>query len=261
MKARHASRSVLRWLAAGAGFATALYATHAGFTWLRYGHPPSPARDETDELLDEFIPVYEVVERHCVRVTAPAEVAFAAACDIDLTRSSFIRGIFKGRELILGGHPDPVRRPQTLLAWAKELKWVVLGEIQGREIALGAVTRPWMANPAFRPLPPHEFAAFHEPGYAKIVWTLRADPVSATESVARTETRVVTTNPSARAAFRRYWSLVSPGVEMIRWISLQLVKKEAEGRMQRDQARAYSADLKGERLHQASGPHEPSTIG
>ena len=42
MNRTHASSPALRWLAAGAGLATALYATRAGFTWLHYGHPPSP---------------------------------------------------------------------------------------------------------------------------------------------------------------------------------------------------------------------------
>jgi hypothetical protein len=32
-------------------------------------------------------------------------------------------------------------------------------------------------------------AAFNDPDYVKIVWTLRADPVDATHSVFRTETR------------------------------------------------------------------------
>jgi hypothetical protein len=224
------SSTVLRWLAAGAGLATALYGTRAGFTWLQYGHPPDPDIDETDPLLDEFIPAYEVVERHQVRVIAPPGIALAAACDMDLAQSPIIRAIFKTRELILGARPDKVRSPRTLLAWAKELGWAVLAEIPDREVVLGAVTRPWDANPVFRPLPPQEFAGFHEPGFAKIAWTLRVDPINATESVARTETRVATTDKSARKAFRRYRSLVSPGVEVIRWLSLQLVKREAEGR-------------------------------
>lgn len=131
-EARH-GRPALRWLAAGAGFATALYATHAGFTWLRYGHPPGPARDEIDPLLDQFIPAYEVVDRHSLRVAAPAETTLASACDMDLTQSAVIRSIFKARDLVLGSHPDAVRRPQTLLAWARELGWAVLAEIPDRE--------------------------------------------------------------------------------------------------------------------------------
>ena len=254
MNRTHRSSPALRWLAAGAGLATALYATRAGFTWLQYGHPPSPNLDETDRLLDEFIPAYEVVERHHVRVAAPAAIALEAACDMDLAQSAIIRGIFKGRELVLGAQPDKVRSPRTLLAWARELGWAVLAEIPDREVVLGAVTRPWEANPVFRPLPPQEFASFHEPGYAKIAWTLRADQVSATESVARTETRVATTDAGARKAFRRYWSLVSPGVEVIRWLSLRLVKREAEGRIRRSQATSYRAGLKNEPI--ARGCHE-----
>jgi hypothetical protein len=171
---------------------------------------------------------------------------------MDLAQSAIIRGTFRGRELILGAQPDKVRSPRTLLAWAKELEWAVLAEIPDREIALGAVTRPWDANPVFRPLPPHEFAGFREPGYAKIVWTLRADSINPTESVARTETRVATTDQTARKAFQRYWSLVSPGVEVIRWVSLRLVKKEAEGRIRRRQATVRRAALKDEPIHQAS---------
>ena len=253
MNPTHRSSPALRWLAAGAGLATALYITRAGLTWLKYGHPPSPDMDEADPLLDEFIPAYEVVERHHVRVAASAAIALAAACDMDLAQSRIVRGIFKGRELILGAHSEKVRSPRTLLSWAKELGWAVLAEIPDREIVLGAVTRPWDTNPVFRPLPPQEFAGFHESGYAKIVWTLRADPISTTESVARTETRFATTDQAARNAFRRYWSLVSPGVEVIRWVSLRLVKNEAEGRIRRGQPTVYRATFKDDLIHQASG--------
>jgi hypothetical protein len=61
-------------------------------------------------------------------------------------------------------------------------------------------------------------AAFNDPDYVKIVWTLRADPVDATHSVFRTETRVVATDPEARRNFRKYWSFLSPGIIVIRWM-------------------------------------------
>ena len=82
----------------------------------------------------------------------------------------------------------------------------------------------------FRSLPPDEFQAFNEPDYVKIVWTLRADPINGSESVARTETRVITTDPAARRKFRRYWSGVAPGVEIIRRVATMLVRADAERR-------------------------------
>jgi hypothetical protein len=95
---------------------------------------------------------------------------------------------------------------------------------------MGAVTQPWKANVVFRALPPDEFAAFHEPGYVKIVWTLRVDPLGPAESMFRTETRAVCTDPESRARFRRYWSFLSPGIILIRWLSLGPLKVEAERR-------------------------------
>ena len=71
------------------------------------------------------------------------------------------------------------------------------------------------------------------PGYAKIAWTLRVDPITAAESVARTETRVLTTDAAARAKFRWYWSFASPGVVLIRRVLLRLVKADAERRPRR----------------------------
>lgn len=219
----------VRWLALGVGFGAAAYATYVGVTWSRYGRVRRPVMSEdVDPLLDQFMPTYEVAEHHRVRVAAPAEIALSAAAEMDLRQSAIVRAIFRARELILGSEAGDAVLPRALLAQAKALGWGVLAEIPGREIVLGSVTKPWLSNVVFRPLPPQEFAAFQEPGYVKIVWTLRADPIGAGESVARTETRVATTDPTARAAFRRYWSFVSPGILLIRRISLRLVKRDAE---------------------------------
>ena len=99
-----------------------------------------------------------------------------------------------------------------------------------RAVVVGSVTRPWEPDVTFRAVPPHEFAGFSEPGYVKIAWTIRADEISAGESVFRTETRAIATDAHARKKFRRYWSLFSPGITLIRWAVLTPVKREAERR-------------------------------
>jgi hypothetical protein len=118
----------------------------------------------------------------------------------------------------------------TLFAQVQAYGWGVLAEVPEREVVLGAVTRPWEPNPVFRALPPAEFAAFNEPGFVKIAFTLRADRIGERDSVFRTETRAVATDEFARAKFRRYWTLVSPGVAAIRRLSLRPLKREAERR-------------------------------
>src|SRR5688500_11660144 len=73
------TRSTALWAAAGAGAALGGYAVLAANAWRNYGHPIPSAADEKDDLLDRFIPDYDVVERHHVRVEAPAAVTLAAA--------------------------------------------------------------------------------------------------------------------------------------------------------------------------------------
>ena len=224
--------TAVRWLACTGSAAAAAYATYAGVTWYFYGHVKRPSGDERDQLLDRFMPSYEVVERHHARVAAPADVTVEVAATMELFQLPLVRAIFKGRELILGATPDERPRPRGLLAEVQALGWGMLADIPGREVVMGAVTKPWERNVTFRSLPPDEFAAFAEPDYVKIAWTLRADPISDRESIFRTETRVLATSPSARARFRRYWAFLSPGIVLIRRMSLAPLKAEAERRAQ-----------------------------
>jgi hypothetical protein len=225
-------RPVFRWLSVAAAVAVGTYITYVGVAWRRYGRAPRPSPDEEDERLDQFMPSYDVVERHHIPVRAAADTTFAVACDMELMQSPVVRAVFEAREALLRSEPDTVARPRGLLGFTKSIGWGVLAESPGREIVMGAVTQPWQANPVFRPVAPNDFAAFSEPGYVKIAWTLRADPVGANESVFRTETRAVATDPAAREKFRRYWSLLSPGIVVVRLVMLRPLKAEAERRAQ-----------------------------
>jgi hypothetical protein len=220
-------RTAARWIARGAGLAVGAYAGYAAVTWSRYGHPRPAKPEEADPLLDQFMPHYEVVERHDVQVDAPADVTFAVACEMNLFDLPLARAIFRGRELILGATPA---RPYSrgLVDEMQAIGWRRLAEVPGREVVMGAVTKPWEANPTFRGLPPEVFATFDEPDYVKIAWTLRADADGTDRSVFRTETRAVATDPAARARFRRYWAWLSPGIILIRWASLRPLKRAAE---------------------------------
>lgn len=239
---RSRTRSALRLLATGLGIAAGSYAARAIFTWVRYGHTPRPPdSDEADALLDRFMPDYDVAERHHIRVAAPAEVAFAAAAAMDLRRSAMIRGLFKTRELIMGAEPGQTVLPSALLEQLQALGWRVLAEVPGREVVMGAATQPWEANPQFHGLSPDEFLAFNQPNFVKIAVTLRADPADEADSIFRTETRVTTTDARARASFGRYWSLVSPGVILIRRVLLRRLKKDAERRARTEAVSSLSA--------------------
>jgi hypothetical protein len=143
-------RTALKWVVGALGVATGAYASYVGVTWLRYGQASPANPEDADPLLDRFMPVYEVSERHHIHVAAPADITFAAACEQDLMSLPVVRAIFKTRELVLGAEPDSAEHPRGLLAMTKSIGWGVLAEVPGREIVMGAVTQPWHANVVFR---------------------------------------------------------------------------------------------------------------
>jgi hypothetical protein len=221
---------VFKTLAGGVGVAAGCYAGYVTTTYLRYGstaHLP-----ESATLLDSFMPNYEVRECHQTKVQAPADAVLTAARGISFQDSPVVRLIFALREIpsrLTGVAVAPVQY-KSFFEEILTLGWHQLGEVPRRKIIMGAVTQPWQQNVVFHGLPPDEFMAFNEPDYAKIAWTLEADPIDSVSSVFRTETRVSTTDPISREKFRRYWSFLSPGIIIIRYEMLRLVKTEAERR-------------------------------
>lgn len=226
-KALERTRRATGTAAAAAGL---LALGYVATTWYRYGRPSRAVAG--DPMLDRFMPDYEVAERHETRVRAPASVTWHAARALDLSRSPVIRAIFAGRELALRSARTVPTQPGTFLDQVLGLGWRILAEEPGRELILGTVTKPWEPNVRFRGLAPEAFAAFEEPGYAKIAWTLVVEPREAGHSLFRTETRVATTDPESRARFRRYWSVFSAGILVIRWEALRLVRRAAERQIQ-----------------------------
>lgn len=224
-RARNTSARILAGVAAvGAAAGLAFLAR----TWFRYGRVGGRF---ADPLIDRFMPACEVAERHEIRVAEPAEVTYAAAMDLDLRRSRVVQAIFRAREVLLRAQPASVEvQTRSFIDEMRAIGWGVLAEVPGRAIVMGAYTQPWHADVVFHSLPPDEFAAFNEPGYVKIVWTLAAEPRGSGSSVFRTDTRVATTDAEARRRFRPYWTVFAAGILLIRHRALALVKAEAERR-------------------------------
>jgi hypothetical protein len=224
-------KGVRPWhLAAGAvGLAGLAYGAYALEAWRRYGKPRSDA--PASPFLDRHLPRPEVAERHQVRVAAPVEVTYAAACEIDLMRSPWVNALVTARARLMGASGKPAALPGKLLDQVRDLGWGLLDETPGREIVFGAITQPWRGDVVFRALPPGVFEEFQEPGFVKIVWNIAVEDAGDPDlSIFRTETRVATTDASARARFRSYWAFAAPGIRVIRHVVLRLVKQDAERR-------------------------------
>jgi hypothetical protein len=221
-----------RWtnsIAAAAAAAAVTYCGWAIVEYIRYGRPHRRNPADRDDVLDRFISHYDVYERHTIVVNAPPAVTLAAARNQDIFHSPLINMIFKAREWVMSGSPATPIQGEGLLGTTLALGWRVLEEVPDREIVVGAVTKPWQANVVFRGIAPTAFAAFDEPAYVKIVWSLRVDPLEdGTRCTFCTETRAVATDAEAAARFRRYWALAAPGIRLIRRLGLPSMKAAAE---------------------------------
>jgi len=222
-------QTVRRWIAIGlCALVLALplgWAAYAVVTWSSFGRVP--IRAAPDSAMMRYMPRYDIAELHQTRVAAPAAVTYQAAYEMDLQGSGVVHAIFRAREVLLRATP-PRRTDSSFVSELRSIGWGVLEETPGRRIVLGAVTQPWEANVVFRAIPARDYAAFDSAGYVKIVVTLAADSLGPRASRLWTETRAVATDDASRAKFRRYWSIFSPGILLIRSEALRVARRDAE---------------------------------
>lgn len=181
-----------------------------------------------DVLIDDFMPTFDVSERHHTMVQAPADRAFEATRGVDLARSRAIRAMFaaRGIPLLIRGR-RPVRRSMTLDDLVRA-GFVWLGEDLDRELVLGIVGKFWRPTGGVRRIDPSEFVAFDEPGVAKAAWNFRVIPDGDERSFVITETRVRVPDETSRRKFLLYWAVIGSFSGLIRKQALALVKADAE---------------------------------
>jgi hypothetical protein len=155
--------------------------------------------------LDEFLPEYDVRERHERRVPGMPDVAVAAALGIPVAPDGLVRTLFRLRGLPGGGSVQGALRAIGLEPLVEEPDRIVLG----------AAGRPW--SPSSR-LMPFDKAG---PGQVRLVFDITATAAEDGMSVLATETRVAAMDANARRAFRRYWLVVGPFSALIRrrWLA------------------------------------------
>lgn len=188
-------------------------------------------------LLDEVLPSWHFSSgRHAVTIEASPEAVEAAIAALRPTDIPLLRELFwlrtlparlTGREAGYFLYDDTPMLDQA----ARLLGFVTLAEQPRQELVFGAVGRWWLPLGAeFWPLEDREaFTAFDLPGYAKTAANLRLEGGGRPGTTRLThETRTYATDPAARRRFGRYWTLILPGVVLLRKMWLRALKRKAE---------------------------------
>ena len=188
-------------------------------------------------LLDQLLPAYDFRTRFTRRIAAEPPQVWAALYLVTYDELPVTRLLMAARSGRRGRLSGPLLQAMPL---------TVLGRREGREAVFGRVAKFWRPRPAPGPrstTSPEGFAAFTEPGWAKAAMSFQLCPLDGGHTLLAAETRVRTTDATARRAFARYWLLIRAGgagfirLEMLRAIARraeQPRKARASARLARD---------------------------
>lgn len=181
-------------------------------------------------LLGEWMPTFDVVERHSTLVRAPVERVQALARELNFGRSPLIRSLFLLRSLpglfTGGGLKQPALG--ATLAGLLRSGFVLLAERANEEMVLGLVGRFWTARGGVVRVSPDEFRAWTRPGFARAAWNFSLAPEGDGRTRLSTETRVLCTDDESRRRFLRYWRLIGPFSALTRMEMLRTIRNAAE---------------------------------
>ncbi len=169
-------------------------------------------------LIDDFLPEYDFIETHDIKIRASSEKVFGVMDKVDLCESPIIRALF-----FLRGLPDAKLRLKDL----KKSKFEILGIEKNKEFLLGLAGKFWTLRGEMQNVNTDNFREFDKKGFAKAVWNFSVN-ANGGETRLTTETRVRCLDDASRKSFGFYWTFIQPFSGLIRREMLKIVKKKAE---------------------------------
>lgn len=164
-------------------------------------------------LIDEAMPVCDRREVHRRATEAEPAALWAAVHEVTADELKLMRMLMGIRTL--GRNRRGADR--TVLEGFRGMGFRPLAEAPEDELVVGGIGRFWTPSGGLRKVESSEqFAAFDEPGYAKVAFNFRL-----ADGELSTETRIAATDAHAKRRFGAYWLLVRPGSGLIRreWLS------------------------------------------
>ena len=185
-------------------------------------------------MIDEFLPEFDVIERHQIIINAPVSQAYAALHSTNFGRPLLVRALLSLRALpswllrrlrgqISGGQSSKRLTLKTCL----NNGFVLLSEFKEKEIVLGLVGRFWTPTGCLEGTDGKRFRQEERPGLAKAAWNFAFEQTSK-GTIVTTETRVKCTDGISRRRFKMYWVVVGPFSGLLRRYMLRELRREAE---------------------------------
>ena len=190
-------------------------------------HGAIPVSARTGMLIDDFLPHYDVVERHEIFIAATPARVYKCLRALDVGRMPFTAALlaFRGIPHLLTGAVRPSLR--MTLEDLISLGFVVLADDPPLELVLGVAGRFWRPTSDIVRISASDFGSFAQPGNARAAWNFRIEPEPGGSRL-HTETRVECVDHAALRSFRIYWAVVGPFSGLIRRDMLRAIRRDAE---------------------------------
>ena len=180
--------------------------------------------------LDDWMPRWQIRERHIIPIAAPPERVFAALHAVRADDIRFFRTLIAIRRCGQTGPESIMNAPEQkpILDVATQTTFLLLAEEAPRELVVGTVVAAPPRAGAAGQLTPQLFQEKLPPGVALATMNFLVTPAGPGSSTISTETRVYAEDGAAIRRFAIYWRLIHPGSDIIRRMWLRAVKQRAE---------------------------------
>jgi hypothetical protein len=181
--------------------------------------------------LDDWMPRWQIGERHIIPIAAPPEKVFAAIHAVRADDIFLFRTLIAIRQCGQSGPESIMNAPEQkpILDVATQTTFVLLAEEPPREIVIGTVVAaPPQARASGR-LTSELFQKKLPPGVALATMNFLVTPDDRGGSIVSTETRIYANSKAAARRFSIYWRVIHPGSDIIRRMWLRAIKQRAEG--------------------------------
>ena len=173
------------------------------------------------DALDSLIPTPGLREFDDVDVALPIAEAWEIVRHADLGDSAILRALFAIRTApsrLSRRHPEPLELClDDLTSTEEQPGFSVLVDDPPHSVAVGAIGTVWRPEIAFvHVADADEFAAFSDPGYVRVAWSIALTPVDGATTRITVEVRVDATDRTSWKRFRRYFRVVGPFSRFIR---------------------------------------------
>jgi hypothetical protein len=179
--------------------------------------------------LDDWMPRWQVGEKHALEIAAAPEKVFAAIHAVRADEITLFRTLTAIRRCGQDGPENILNAPdqKPLLDVATETTFLWLDDEAPREIVVGTVIAAPPAERAAGNLRAELFRQNLKPGVVLATMNFLVTP-SAGGSTVTTETRVYANGAAALRRFGVYWRLIHPGSDLIRRMWLRAIAQRAE---------------------------------